>query len=101
MAVEKYVQVGVGGRARFFYEAIVGDFRKQPNCLPSVTLTKHGWIMPMKIIQENYNPPVSTYKHTEFEEMIKKEKPGLVLVTSSRPDLTIVILSERWNWVAM
>ena len=80
---KKYVQVGVGGRARFFYEAIVGDFQETAQLVAFCDINQTRMDYANKIIQEKYNhPPVSTYKHTEFEEMIKKEKPDIVLVTS-------------------
>ncbi len=80
---KRYAQVGIGGRARFFYEAIAGQFGDTSQLVAFCDVNQTRMNYANKILQEKYNyPRVPTYKHTEFEEMIKKEKPDIVLVTS-------------------
>ncbi|NLW55850.1 MAG: Gfo/Idh/MocA family oxidoreductase, partial [Firmicutes bacterium] len=80
---KRYVQVGIGGRARFFYEAIAGRFSETSQLVGFCDINQTRMDYANKILQDKYNyPPVPTYKHTEFEAMIEKEKPDIVLVTS-------------------
>lgn len=79
----RYVQVGVGGRARFFYEAIAGRFNETTQLVGFCDVNQTRMDYANKILQEKYNnPPVPTYNYTQFDEMIKKEKPDIVIVTS-------------------
>lgn len=83
MAKKRYAQVGVGGRARFFYEAIVNDYKETSELVGFCDMNQTRMDYANKKIQESYGvTPVPTYKHTEFDEMIKREKPDVVIVTS-------------------
>ncbi len=83
MSKTRYVQVGTGGRARFFYGAVVKDFKETSELLAFCDINKTRMDFSNKILQEEFNvKPVRTYMFYEFDDMIKKEKPDIVIVTS-------------------
>lgn len=80
---KKYALVGTGGRARFFYEAIVDRFRDEAElvafCDPNQTRMDYA----NRIIHDQFGSPrLPTYKSTDFDDMIKTERPDIVIVTS-------------------
>ena len=84
MAVrKKYAQVGLGGRARFFYEAIASDYKDTSELVAFCDINQTRMDYANKVLKEEYNvAPVPTYSPDSFDEMIKNEKPDYVLVTS-------------------
>ena len=84
MAVrKKYAQIGLGGRARFFYEAIASDYKETSELVAFCDINQTRMDYANKVLKEEYNiAPVPTYSTDLFDEMIKKEKPDYVLVTS-------------------
>ena len=79
----KYVQVGIGGRARFFYEAIAGRFKETSELVGFCDVNQTRMDYANRVIQDKYgHKPVPTYKFDEFDSMIQREKPDIVLVTS-------------------
>ena len=80
---KKYAQVGIGGRARFFYEAIAGRFKETSELVGFCDVNQARMDYANRVIQDTYqHKPVPTYKFDEFETMIEREKPDIVLVTS-------------------
>ncbi len=80
---KKYVQVGVGGRARFFYEALAGTYKETSELLAFCDINQTRLNYANKLIQEKYGAkPVNLYKAEEFDLMIQKEKPDYVIVTT-------------------
>jgi len=80
---KKYAQVGIGGRARFFYEAIAKDFRDTAQLVAFCDINQTRMDYANKILKEEFNAePVPTYMADQFDEMIEKEKPDYVIVTS-------------------
>lgn len=80
---KRYAQVGVGGRARFFYEAIAKDFKETSQLVAFCDINQTRMEYANKVLQEEFNvEPVPTYTPDLFDEMIKNEKPDYVLVTS-------------------
>lgn len=80
---KKYAQVGIGGRARFFYEAIAGRFKETSELVGFCDVNQTRMDYANRVIQDKYgHKPVPTYKFDEFETMIQREKPDIVLVTS-------------------
>lgn len=80
---KKYAQVGIGGRARFFYEAIARDFSDTSELVAFCDINQTRMNYANKVLQEKYNyKPVPTYTCDKFDEMIKNEKPDIVIVTS-------------------
>ncbi len=81
--VKKYVLVGTGGRAEFFYGAIVRDFKDTCELVAFCDLNQTRMDYANRLLEERYNhSQINTYLHTDFEQMIEKEKPDTVVVTS-------------------
>ncbi len=83
MGKKRYALVGTGSRAEFFYGALVRDFRDQGElvafCDSNVTRMNYA----NSLLQERYDhAPVQTYRAEQFQEMISREKPDCVIVTS-------------------
>lgn len=82
-AKKRYAQVGIGGRARFFYEALVRDYRETSELVAFCDVNQTRMDYANKVIQEKYGvEPIPTYKHYEFDQMIQEHKPDVVIVTS-------------------
>jgi len=80
---KKYVLVGPGGRAEFFYGAMVRDYHETSELLAFCDINQTRMNYANKLLEEKYNhPKVATYLSHEFDEMIEKEKPDIVIVTS-------------------
>lgn len=80
---KRYAQVGVGGRARFFYEAIAGTYQETAEIVAFCDVNQTRMDYANKVIGEKYGKdPVPTYKSDQFDEMIRREKPDVVIVTS-------------------
>ena len=78
-----YVQVGVGGRARFFYEAIAGPYRETARLVAFCDVNQTRMDYANRILKEKYGlDPVPTYNSSQFDDMIKAHKPDVVIVTS-------------------
>lgn len=82
-AKKKYVLVGTGGRAEFFYSAIATDFKDTSELLAFCDINQTRMNYANKRLTDNYNyHAVRTYKSDEFDNMIEAEKPDTVIVTS-------------------
>ncbi|TCT16993.1 oxidoreductase family protein [Natranaerovirga pectinivora] len=83
MSKKRYVQIGVGGRARFFYEAVVSDFKETSELVAFCDINQTRMDYANKVIKEEYGvDPVPTYKCDKFDDMIKEQKPDFVIVTT-------------------
>lgn len=83
MTKKKYVLVGSGGRAEFFYSAIACEFRETSELLAFCDINQTRMNYANKLLQEKYDyPAVATYMSHEFDRMIEKEKPDAVIVTT-------------------
>lgn len=80
---KRYAQVGVGGRARFFYEAVAGMFNETSELVAFCDVNRTRMDYANKVLQEKFNyKPLPAYSFADFDEMIKNEKPDAVIVTS-------------------
>lgn len=80
---KKYVLVGPGGRAEFFYGAMVRDYRETTELLAFCDINQTRMDYANKLLEEKYDhPKIRTYLSHEFDEMIEKEKPDIVIVTT-------------------
>ena len=80
---KKYAQVGIGGRARFFYEAIVGKFKETSELVAFCDVNQTRMDYANRVLAEEYYvQPVPTYKSEDFETMVQREKPDCIIVTS-------------------
>lgn len=80
---KRYALVGTGGRARFFYGALAEQFRETSELVAFCDTNQTRMNYSNRVLQEQYgHPPVPTYKAHEFEDMIRKERPDTVIVTT-------------------
>ncbi|NLM26296.1 MAG: Gfo/Idh/MocA family oxidoreductase [Firmicutes bacterium] len=81
---KKYVLVGTGGRARFFYEALVSTYKETSQLVAFCDINQTRMNYAVNYLKEKYEdcPPINTYLAHEFDEMIEKEKPDAVIVTT-------------------
>lgn len=79
----RFAQVGTGGRARFFYEALAKTYSDTSEIVAFCDINQTRMDYANSVLQDKYGmAKVPTYLHNEFEEMIKTEKPDTVIVTS-------------------
>ena len=83
MNKKKYVQVGTGGRARMFYEAIAKRYTATSELVAFCDMSQVRMDVANRILIDDcaYHR-VPTYKSSEFAQMINIEKPDVVIVTT-------------------
>ncbi|UVI29586.1 Gfo/Idh/MocA family protein [Paenibacillus spongiae] len=80
---KKYVLVGSGGRAQFFYGAIAKEYRDTSELLAFCDTNQTRMDYANRVLANHYGyPQVRTYKAEQFDAMIEQEKPDAVIVTS-------------------
>ncbi len=83
MKKKTYVQVGIGGRARFFYDSIVGKYHETSELKAFCDVNIARMEYAQKILTEQYGcGEIKKYGADEFEKMIEEQKPDYVIVTS-------------------
>jgi len=83
MSRKRYAQVGIGSRARFFYEAIVGKYKETSELVAFCDVNQKRMDYANSIISQKYgHDPIPTYNFLKFEDMIREQKPDVVIVTS-------------------
>jgi len=83
MSKKRFVQVGLGGRARLYYHAISKKFNETSElvALCDINRTRMEYACDVLENQYGYSRP-NLYSADEFEKMIETEKPDVVIVTS-------------------
>lgn len=79
---KKYVQVGTGGRARFFYESIASTYKDTSEIVGFCDISQVRMDFSNELLERHGHPKVQTYKPSEFEKMLDDHKPDAVIVTS-------------------
>ncbi|GAE94393.1 myo-inositol 2-dehydrogenase [Gracilibacillus boraciitolerans JCM 21714] len=80
---KKYVLIGTGGRAEFYYGAIVSDFQETCELVAFSDINQIRLDYANKLLQDKYGvAAINTYTADRFDEMIETEKPDIVIVTS-------------------
>jgi predicted dehydrogenase len=80
---KRYVLVGTGGRAEYFYGAVVRDFRETSELVAFCDINQTRMNYANRLLKEKYDhPQIETYLAKDFEQMIANEKPDTVIVTS-------------------
>ncbi|MGE5550607.1 MAG: Gfo/Idh/MocA family oxidoreductase [Bacteroidota bacterium] len=80
---KRYAQVGIGGRAHFYYMALSGEYNSTAELVGFCDVNQTRMDYANKVLQETYgHKPVPTYKTEEFDRMIERERPDTVIVTS-------------------
>jgi predicted dehydrogenase len=83
MAKKTYAQVGIGGRARMYYEAISTTYKDSAQMAAFCDISQTRMNYANKLLTEKYGaPPAKTYFYTDFEKMLDENKPDAVIVTS-------------------
>jgi predicted dehydrogenase len=83
MNKKRYVLVGTGGRAEFFYGAITRDYRETSELVAFCDVNRTRMDYANKLLKSKYDyEAVPTYTADRFDEMIKDERPDAVIVTS-------------------
>jgi predicted dehydrogenase len=80
---KKYAQVGTGGRAKFYYEAVAGKFNETSEMVGFCDISQTRMNYANKILSEKYGHiKVPTYNYLDFEKMLTDTNPDYVIVTS-------------------
>ncbi|KAJ5568436.1 hypothetical protein VI817_006676 [Penicillium citrinum] len=82
MPPTKYAVVGTGGRAAFFYNAIVQNFKETATLVAFCDTNQTRMNVANSRIQEFGAVAVPTYKATDFDRMIEETRPDSVIVTT-------------------
>lgn len=79
----RYAQVGTGGRARFFYQAVASTFSETSEIVAFCDINRKRLEYARDNLKNNYGyHDVPLYAADEFEKMIETEKPDCVIVTT-------------------
>jgi len=79
---KRYVIVGTGGRSRMFHEAISSTFKDACELVGLCDINGVRMDLANRWAQEKFGQkPVPTHKPGEFDAMVKKLKPDVVVVT--------------------
>ena len=80
---KRFVQVGVGGRARFFYRALAGTYSETSEITAFCDINRTRLEYAQRSLVEEFGyPEVALYGADEFDKMIEEQKPDCVIVTS-------------------
>ena len=80
---KRYAQVGIGGRAGLYYEALCSTYKESCELVGFCDLSRTRMDFANRLLAERYGAaPVPAYNYTEFEKMIDETRPDTVIVTS-------------------
>lgn len=80
---KKYALVGTGGRAEFFYGAMVERYRETTALVAFCDTNQTRMDYSNKLLADKYeHPKIATYLADQFEIMIQEKKPDTIIVTS-------------------
>ncbi|WP_321301930.1 Gfo/Idh/MocA family oxidoreductase [uncultured Sphaerochaeta sp.] len=83
MKKKRYAQVGTGGRARMFYEAIATRYQDSSELVAFCDMSQKRMDYSNTILGDLCgHPPVPTYKSDQFTQMVKEQRPDVIIVTS-------------------
>ena len=80
---KRYVQVGTGGRARFFYESVASDFKETSEMVGFCDMSQTRMNFANVLLARHGHQKVPTYMHTDFDKMLDEQKPDAVIVTTT------------------
>ena len=80
---KRYALVGVGSRAELFYGALAQDFRDTSRLVAFCDINPLRMNYANELLRDTYAyEMVPTYTVDKFDEMVKNEKPDVVIVTT-------------------
>lgn len=82
MAKKRFAQVGVGGKARFFYHAVAETYSETSELVGFCDVNQTRMDYANSYLESMGVAKVPTYKHYDFDKMIEETKPDTVIVTS-------------------
>lgn len=82
MEKKRFAQVGTGGRARFFYQAVAETYSDTSEIVAFCDVNQTRMDYANSCLEQAGVAKVPTYKHYEFDKMIAETKPDTVIVTS-------------------
>ncbi len=97
---KKYVQIGVGGRARMFYEAIATKYQDTAELVAVCDLSQTRMDFTNKRLKELGASEVPTYYYLDYEKMLDDHKPDYVIITTvdrTHHDYMIRAMKKGYN----
>ena len=83
MNKKRFAHVGIGGRARMYYEAIAKTYSESSELVAFCDVNQTRMDYANSVLEEELGyHKVPTYMAEDFEKMIKETKPDAVIVTS-------------------
>lgn len=82
MAKKRFVQVGTGGRGRFWFKALVTEYSETSELLAFCDINRTRLEYANKALVDWGYHEVALYGADEFEKMIEEQKPDIVIVTT-------------------
>ena len=82
MDKKRFAQVGTGGRARFFYQAVAETYSDTSEIVAFCDVNQTRMDYANSCLESVGVAKVPTYKHYEFDKMIEETKPDCIIVTS-------------------
>jgi len=82
MGKKRYAQVGTGGRARMYYEAIATTYKDSCELVGFCDQSQTRMDYSNATLQDLGYHKVPTYEAASFEKMIDETKPDIIIVTS-------------------
>ena len=82
MAKKRFAHVGIGGRARMYYNAIVDTFSETSELVAFCDINRTRMEYANEFVESKLGYKVPMYGADEFEKMIEETKPDTVIVTS-------------------
>lgn len=80
--MKKYALIGTGGRAMFFYTAIVRDFPTTAQLVAFCDTNTTRMAYANSLLEALGHAPVPTYVASDFDKMIADTKPDEIIVTT-------------------
>lgn len=79
----RYAQVGTGGRARMYYEALCSEYQDSCQLVGFCDQSQTRMDYANRMIKEKFgHEPIPTYYYTDFEKMVQERRPDVIIVTS-------------------
>ena len=82
MAKKRFAHVGIGGRARMYYNAVATTYSETSELVAFCDINRTRMEYANEFIEEKLGHKVPMYGADEFEKMIEETKPDTVIVTS-------------------
>ena len=97
---KRYVQVGIGGRARFFYEALAEKYSDTCELTGFCDLNHLRMEYAVNLLKEKYGyEGITLYGVEDFDKMIEEQRPDYVIVTSiDRTHHKYIIKAYTTRW---